>query len=87
MIASGQGLAAAGPSAVRSKAMKRDAAKTIFRTVMLAGALLGAGACGKKQAPAAPPAPEAAPAEAPTPTEEGAPAEDKAAEDPDQGGE
>lgn len=34
--------------------MKRDAAQTIFRTVVFAGAMLGAGACGKKPAPAAP---------------------------------
>lgn len=73
--------------------MKRNAAKTFFRTVMFAAAVLGTGgACGKKQAPAAPataaPA-EAAPAETPTPTEgEAAPGgETKAAEDPDQGGE
>jgi hypothetical protein len=72
-------------------AMKRNAAKTIFRTVMFAAAILGmGGACGKKQAPAAPAAApaEAAPAETPTPTEGEAPAgETKAAEDPDQGGE
>ena len=34
--------------------MKRDAAQTIFRTVVFAGAMLGAPACGKKPAPAAP---------------------------------
>jgi len=34
--------------------MKRDAAQTIFRTVVFAGAMLGAGACGKKPAPATP---------------------------------
>jgi hypothetical protein len=34
--------------------MKRDAAQTIFRTVVFAGAMLGAGACGKKPAPEAP---------------------------------
>ncbi|MDX2087109.1 MAG: hypothetical protein SFX73_04635 [Kofleriaceae bacterium] len=72
--------------------MKRDAAQTIFRTVVFAGAMLGTGsACGKKQPPATPataPA-EAAPVEAPTPTE-GDPApggETQAVEDPDQGGE
>jgi len=74
--------------------MKRNTAKTIFRTVVLAGALLATGACAKKQAAAPPATPagatEATPAaETPTPTE-GAPAGDagdKAAEDPDQGGE
>lgn len=39
--------------ALRSGAMKRDAAQTIFRTVVFAGAMLGAG-CGKKAAPVAP---------------------------------
>jgi hypothetical protein len=34
--------------------MKRDAAQTIFRTVVFAGAMLGAPACGKKPAPVAP---------------------------------
>lgn len=34
--------------------MKRDAASTIFRTVVFAGAMLGTSACGKKPAPAAP---------------------------------
>ena len=34
--------------------MKRDAAQTIFRTVVFAGAMLGANACSKKPAPAAP---------------------------------
>jgi hypothetical protein len=34
--------------------MKRDAAQTIFRTVVFAGAMLGASACGKKPAPVAP---------------------------------
>ena len=34
--------------------MKRDAAQVIFRTVVFAGAMLGAGACGKKPAPAGP---------------------------------
>jgi hypothetical protein len=34
--------------------MKRDTAHTIFRTVVFAGAMLGAPACGKKPAPAAP---------------------------------
>src|SRR5689334_19995830 len=29
--------------------MKRDAASTIFRTVVFAGAMLGAGACGGKK--------------------------------------
>jgi hypothetical protein len=33
--------------------MKRDAASTIFRTVVFAGAMLGAG-CGKKPAPQTP---------------------------------
>ena len=37
--------------------MKRDAAQIIFRTVVFAGAMLGAGACGKKPAPAAPKSP------------------------------
>lgn len=30
--------------------MKRDPAQTIFRTVVFAGAMLGTGACGGKQA-------------------------------------
>jgi len=34
--------------------MKRDAAQVIFRTVVFAGAMLGASACGKKPAPVAP---------------------------------
>jgi hypothetical protein len=34
--------------------MKRDTAATIFRTVVIAGAMLGAPACGKKPAPAKP---------------------------------
>lgn len=34
--------------------MKRDAAQTIFRTVVFAGAMLGANACGKKPPPASP---------------------------------
>ncbi|MBA3457724.1 MAG: hypothetical protein H0T42_31870 [Deltaproteobacteria bacterium] len=34
--------------------MKRDTAKTIFRTVVFAGAMLGTGACGKKQAATTP---------------------------------
>ena len=29
--------------------MKRDTAQTIFRTVVFAGAMLGAGGCSKKQ--------------------------------------
>lgn len=45
-------LAAARSPAVRSSAMKRDAAQTIFRTVVFAGAMLGGGAgCSKKAAP------------------------------------
>ena len=39
--------------------MKRDAAQTIFRTVVFAGAMLGTTACGKKPAPAQPAAPGA----------------------------
>jgi hypothetical protein len=34
--------------------MKRDAAQTIFRTVVFAGAMLGTAACGKKPAPQTP---------------------------------
>jgi hypothetical protein len=34
--------------------MKRDATKVIWRTVVFAGAMLGAPACGKKPAPQAP---------------------------------
>lgn len=34
--------------------MKRDAASIIFRTVVVAGAMLGAPACGGKKAPQAP---------------------------------
>lgn len=73
--------------------MKRDAAQTIFRTVVFAGAMLGTGACAKKQASAPPATPagatEAAPVETPTPTEGEAPGGDttQATEDPDQGGE
>lgn len=51
-------LAAAGAPAVRSMAMKRDAAQTIFRTVVFAGAMLGGGAgCSKKAAPTTPTSP------------------------------
>jgi hypothetical protein len=35
--------------------MKRDTAATIFRTVVFAGAMLGAPACSKKQASTTPP--------------------------------
>ena len=47
--------------------MKREATKTIWRTVVFAGAMLGAPACSKKQAATTPtnaakPAPEPAPA-------------------------
>jgi hypothetical protein len=34
--------------------MKRDAASTIFRTVVFAGAMLGSGACSKKPASTTP---------------------------------
>jgi hypothetical protein len=34
--------------------MKRDTAATVFRTVVFAGAMLGAPACGKKPAPNTP---------------------------------
>jgi hypothetical protein len=34
--------------------IKRDATQTIWRTVVFAGAMLGAPACSKKPAPAAP---------------------------------
>ena len=34
--------------------MKRDTAQTIFRTVVFAGAWLGAPACGKQRAPVTP---------------------------------
>jgi hypothetical protein len=37
--------------------MKRDAASTIFRTVVFAGAMLGAPGCGKKQAASTTPPP------------------------------
>lgn len=41
--------------------MKRDSAAIIFRTVVFAGAMLGAPACSKKPAPATPGQPAAAP--------------------------
>jgi hypothetical protein len=41
--------------------MKRDAASTIFRTVVIAGAMLGAPACGSKQKAATTPTNASAP--------------------------
>ena len=41
--------------------MKRDSAAIIFRTVVFAGAMLGAPACSKKPAPANPGTPTAQP--------------------------
>ena len=73
----------AAAARLRSSAMKRDAAQTIFRTVVFAGAMLGTGACAKK-------APAAAPKSAAPMTEEPKGDSDKAApapDDPCQGGE
>ena len=39
---------------IRFSAMKRDATQTIWRTVVFAGAMLGAPACSKKQATTTP---------------------------------
>ena len=51
--------------------MKRDAAQTIFRTVVFAGAMLDAPACSKKSPPPAAPT-NVAPAEAQPSNETGA---------------
>lgn len=72
--------------------MKRDAAQTIFRTVVFAGAMLGTGACGKKPAPAAPAntAPAADPAATTPETDNATPTPDPcagASADPCGGGE
>jgi len=58
--------------------MKRDTAATIFRTVVIAGAMLGTPACAKKQA-AAPKNATPAPAE----TKSGDPMKDESAKKPD----
>ena len=72
--------------------MKRDATQTIWRTVVFAGAMLGAPACGSKK-PAnttpsnnATPSAETAPAADPS-TENATPADPAAAADPCVGGE
>jgi hypothetical protein len=70
--------------------MKRDASKTIWRTVVFAGAMLGAPACGKKQAQTTPQNTTTEPAAAETAPADPAnatPAEPAAAADPCEGGE
>lgn len=63
--------------------MKRDAAQTIFRTVVFAGAMLGAGAgCTKKQPAPANPTPTPMSADPATPD----PAGETPAADPNAGG-
>lgn len=72
--------------------MKRDAAATIFRTVVIAGAMLGAPACAKKSANA-PKSPPTAPTQSGTgdaqmkPTEAPKGDTQTADEDPCAGGE
>lgn len=67
--------------------MKRDAAQTIFRTVVFAGAMLGSAAgCSKKQAPTTPPpTPMSADPATPEPDQNATPAPEGEA-DPCAGG-
>lgn len=71
--------------------MKRDATQTIWRTVVFAGAMLGAPACGSKKPANTTPSNNATPASteaAPAETENAMPAPDPAAAaDPCEGGE
>jgi hypothetical protein len=70
--------------------MKRDATQTIWRTVVFAGAMLGAPACGSKKPANTTPSNNATPAatEAAPSTDNATPAPDPAAAaDPCEGGE
>jgi hypothetical protein len=69
--------------------MKRDATQTIWRTVVFAGAMLGAPACGSKKPANTTPSNNATPAatEAAPTTDNATPPDPAAAADPCEGGE